>query len=89
MTEAEIDEFCERCNHRVGRNPARCQEGASRGGFTLGFPKDWVKPAEAGFVAIAREAECPLCPRKRTCGEPAQRVRYVPLADFFSFLATE
>ena len=60
MTEAEIDEFCERCNHRVGRNPFKCQEGASRGGFTLGFPKDWVKPAEAGFVAIAREAECPL-----------------------------
>jgi hypothetical protein len=24
---------------------------------------------------------CPLCPRKRTCGEPAQRVRYVPKAD--------
>jgi hypothetical protein len=49
MTEAEIDEFCERCNHRVGRNPARCQEGASRGGFTLGFPKVWLKPAEGGF----------------------------------------
>jgi hypothetical protein len=23
------------------------QEGASRGGFTLGFPKVWLKPAEA------------------------------------------
>jgi len=60
MTEAEIDEFCERCNHRVGRNPARCQEGASRGGFTLGFPKVWLKPAEAVFVAIACETECAL-----------------------------
>ena len=23
----------------------------------------------------------PLCPRKRTCGKPAQRARYVPIAD--------
>jgi len=36
------------------------QEGASRGGFTLGFPKVWLKPAEAVFVAIACETECAL-----------------------------
>ena len=24
---------------------------------------------------------CPLYPQKRTCGEPARRVRYVPEAD--------
>jgi len=33
---------------------------ASRGGFTLGFPKVWLKPAEAVFVAIACETECAL-----------------------------
>jgi hypothetical protein len=28
--------------------------------------------------------QCLLLPPKRTCGEPAQRVRYVPIADILS-----
>jgi len=62
-------------------------EGANRGGFTLGFPKVWLKPAEAvsllshakwnvRFGSLADMLGCmkesPLYPLKQTfCGAAA------------------
>jgi hypothetical protein len=51
MSEAEIDDFV---------NDAITELEDSRGGFTLGCPKVWLKRLRRVFVAIVCEAECPL-----------------------------
>jgi len=60
MTEAEIDDFVNDAITELEEIRLDAKKAASRGGFTLGFPKVWLKPAEAVFVAIACETECAL-----------------------------